>query len=205
MRCRICGQEIDADGSYCKFCGAKVYDKGKKDSSCLENGEFAIKDDGTIVRNPNGRRDGQREGMDKEIFEVIEVGACSHRFLASFQARMQAYRICKNRYGKNYRDYVEMLMRNNYPVEYEKAEIVKKYLMFVCVSFVLLMLILPLLVVFPLILIEVVIYKEGLYLTIVLSLIYVLFVLLCYFVVRYVVRHMVSLKKNYKTLCGEKD
>lgn len=159
MICRICGQEIDADGSYCKFCGAKVYDKGKKDSSCLENGEFAIKDDGTIVRNPNGRRDGQREGMDKEIFEVIEVGACSHRFLASFQARMQAYRICKNRYGKNYRDYVEMLMRNNYPVEYEKAEIVKKYLMFVCVSFVLLMLILPLLVVFPLILIEVVIYK----------------------------------------------
>lgn len=80
---------------------------------------YAVKDDGTIIRNTN---------MDKDILDTIEVSSYSHRVLASYEARNLAYEICKEQYGKaNYKDYVEMLMRKNCPVEYEKAEIGKNY------------------------------------------------------------------------------
>ena len=81
--------------------------------------KFAIKEDGTIVRDISG--------MDKEILDILEVGSCSHRIFASYDARKSAYKICKSQYkGANYKDYVEVLMRRSFPCEYEKAEIGKK-------------------------------------------------------------------------------
>jgi hypothetical protein len=95
----------------------------------IDKKEYAIKDDGTIFRGINS----DRERMNKEILEVIEVGSFSHRVLAAYQARKAAYKICKAQYGKtNYRDYVEMLMRGKYPMEYEKAEIGKKIVRLLC-------------------------------------------------------------------------
>lgn len=80
---------------------------------------YAVNEDGTIVRNAY---------MDKEILETIEVSSYSHRMLAAYEARNLAYEVSKSQYGKaNYKDYVEMLIRKNCPIEYEKAEIGKRY------------------------------------------------------------------------------
>ena len=85
----------------------------------MGNVDYAVNEDGTIVRNAY---------MDKEILETIEVSSYSHRVLAAYEARNLAYEVCKSHYEKaNYKDYVEMLMRKNCPIEYEKAEIGKKY------------------------------------------------------------------------------
>lgn len=85
----------------------------------IDNKDFVVKEDGTIVRDVSG--------MDKEIFDILEVGSCSHRIFASYDARKSAYKICKSQYkGANYKDYVEVLMRRNFSNEYEKAEIGKK-------------------------------------------------------------------------------
>lgn len=85
----------------------------------FERKEYAVKDDGTIVRNAN---------MDKEILETLDVSSYSHRVLAAYEARNLAYDICKSQSGKeNYKDYVEMLMRKNCPLEWDKEEIGKIY------------------------------------------------------------------------------
>lgn len=85
----------------------------------MGNVDYAVSEDGTIVRNAY---------MDKEILETIEVSSYSHRVLAAYEARNLAYEVCKSHYEKaNYKDYVEMLMRKNCPIEYEKAEIGEKY------------------------------------------------------------------------------
>jgi len=85
---------------------------------------FAVCDDGTILRYANERL----EKMNQEILEVLTVGSSSHRILAAYDAREIAYQICKLQYGhKNYKDYIEMIMRKYCPNEYEKAKIGKKY------------------------------------------------------------------------------
>lgn len=89
----------------------------------IEDKDFIVIDDGTIVRDSNSNR----SSMDKEILETLEVSSYSHKVLAAYKARNIAYRICKAKYGKsNYEDYVEMLMRLNCPIEWEKAEIGRK-------------------------------------------------------------------------------
>lgn len=88
----------------------------------IENKKFAVKNDGTIVL------DTDKEQLNKEILEVIEISSYSHKILAAYKAREIAYDICKTQYDKpNYMDYVEMIMRLNRPVEYKKAEIGRKY------------------------------------------------------------------------------
>lgn len=90
---------------------------------------FAVCDDGTILRYANERL----EKMNQEILEVIKVGSYSHRILASYDAWKIACKVCKSQYKqKNYKDYVEMLMRRNCPIEYEKTLIGRKYKCWSC-------------------------------------------------------------------------
>lgn len=90
----------------------------------VNNRGFMLMDDGTIVRDA----DEKMKSMNKEILDIVEVSSYSHKVLAAYRARNIAYEICKEQYGKlNYEDYVEGLMRQKCPIEYEKAEIGKKY------------------------------------------------------------------------------
>lgn len=85
---------------------------------------FAVDEDGTILRFANERF----EDLNRDLLEVLAVGSASQRILAAYDAREIAYEICKSRYGrKNYKDYVEMVMRKYCPNEYEKAKIGKRY------------------------------------------------------------------------------
>ncbi len=89
-----------------------------------ENKSFVVNADGTIARDAESIR----MSMDKEILETLDVSSYSHKVLAAYNARNIAYEICKGQYKKsNYEDYVEKLMLINCPIEWEKAEIGRKY------------------------------------------------------------------------------
>ena len=89
-----------------------------------ENKGFVVNDDGTIARDTKSIM----LSMDKEILETLDVSSYSHKVLAAYKARNIAFEMCKAQYKKsNYEDYVEKLMRINCPIEWEKAEIGRKY------------------------------------------------------------------------------
>ena len=89
-----------------------------------ENKSFVVNADGTIARDAESIR----MSMDKEILETLDVSSYSHKVLAAYKARNIAFEMCKAQYKKsNYEDYVEKLMLINCPIEWEKAEIGRKY------------------------------------------------------------------------------
>lgn len=75
--------------------------------------------------------------IDNDILDIIEQNSYSKRILAAYEGRKYANQICKKHFGKakkNYKEYVEMLMAINYPKELEKANLGKKYSIWLYIS-----------------------------------------------------------------------
>lgn len=69
--------------------------------------------------------------IDKNILVIIRENSYSKRMLAAYDGRRYANNLAKKSFGKekkNHKEYVEMLMRQNYPQELEKSILGKEYL-----------------------------------------------------------------------------
>ncbi len=67
--------------------------------------------------------------LDKILMNVIRVGANKYTILAAYKARKRCYKICKRKTHRlDYREYVEGLQLDKFPVEFKKAEFGKSYL-----------------------------------------------------------------------------
>lgn len=113
MKCPKCNTENAAKAHFCHSCGANL--------------------GGDIM--PKGI-----DEVDRKILEVIKENSYSRRILAAYEARKYANLIAKKSFGKekkNYREYVEMLMKLHYPQELEKSILGKKYLIWVIITVVL--------------------------------------------------------------------
>ena len=85
------------------------------------NGNYAIAEDGTIKR--------PYSELDTAMLNIIRVGANKDDILAAYKARKKCYQLCKERTKRpDYKEYVETLQLDNFPNEFKKAELGKKYL-----------------------------------------------------------------------------
>ncbi|MDR3286764.1 MAG: hypothetical protein LBT27_04920 [Prevotellaceae bacterium] len=76
--------------------------------------------------------------LEKELLDIFAVNSYSKNIFAAFKARIYANKLCKAKYRKaNYKEYVEMLMVKNYPQELEKARLGAKFLFWLCLSVIL--------------------------------------------------------------------
>ncbi len=81
---------------------------------------FRVKDDGTIERSYSE--------FDKTYLNIIRLGANKDGILSAFRARRQCYKICKKQAKEpNYKVIVDTLQLDNFPNEFKKAELGKKY------------------------------------------------------------------------------
>ena len=103
--CSYCGKESAFSGDYCPYCGHKQM----------------------IVRNEN---------IDRGIIETLKISSYSRRVLAAYEAMRLAYDACESQYGKdNYKDYIKLLIKRDCPIEYEKAEVGRRYRRWVRLQF----------------------------------------------------------------------
>jgi len=109
MICPKCKTTNKADAAYCHECGV-----------ALQNNTLSA--------------------LDKELLHIIEVNSYSKKILAAYRGRKLANKICKEKYGKtNYKEYVEMLMVKYFPNEHAKSELGKKYVLWIWISTILLL------------------------------------------------------------------
>lgn len=82
---------------------------------------FSINNSGEIVR------DGAN-GWEQTLIDVIRVGAAKEDILAAYKAQKRCYKLCKEFSPRpDYKEVVERLQLDHYPIELKKAEIGKRY------------------------------------------------------------------------------
>lgn len=113
MKCKNpkCKAENEAGAHFCHMCGTKL---GEGVSPNLHVSE-----------------------IDRNILAVIKENSYSNRVLAAYEGRQYANNIAKTSFGrakKNYKEYVEMLMKQNYPQELEKSILGKKFLIWLWIT-----------------------------------------------------------------------
>jgi hypothetical protein len=80
----------------------------------------------------------KNSALEKELLDIFAVNSYSKNIFAAFKARRYANNFCKEKYRKaNYKEYVEMLMVKNYPQELEKARLAGKFIFWLCLSVIL--------------------------------------------------------------------
>lgn len=92
--------------------------------------------------------------IDRNLLSIIKENSYSKRVLAAYEGRQYANSIAKSSFGnakKNYKEYVEMLMKQNYPQELEKSILGKKYLIWLWVAIILGLTLYGLIFTFPII------------------------------------------------------
>lgn len=84
------------------------------------NEEFVIKTDGTIERKSCE--------LDAILLNIIRIGANKDDVLAAYRAQKKCYKICKKTTRRiDYREYVQCLQLDNFPIEFKKAELGRTY------------------------------------------------------------------------------
>ena len=81
---------------------------------------FEISNDGTIKRTSND--------LDDAILNIIEIGNARVTTLAAYEARQKCYDMCRNTTNRpDSEDYVNLLILNNNPKAFQKAELGASY------------------------------------------------------------------------------
>lgn len=84
------------------------------------NEEFIVKTDGTIERKSSE--------LDATLLNIIRIGANKDNILAAYRSQKKCYRICKKETKRvDYREYVQGLQLDNFPIEFKKAELGRSY------------------------------------------------------------------------------
>lgn len=79
---------------------------------------FVVAEDGTIKRPSD---------LEASILNIIRVAASKDNLLAAYDAQKRCYKLCKKAGRLDFRDYVETLQLDNYPLELKKAEYGRRY------------------------------------------------------------------------------
>lgn len=81
---------------------------------------FEISNDGTIKRTSND--------LDDAILNIIEIGNARVTTLAAYEARQKCYDMCRNTTNRpDSEEYVNLLILNNNPKAFQKAELGASY------------------------------------------------------------------------------
>lgn len=86
----------------------------------MGDNRYIIDEDGTITRTISD--------LDSIILNILRVNASKTNILAAYKARKKCYKICKKILGRvDYKEYVEGLQLDHYPIEFTKAELGQRY------------------------------------------------------------------------------
>ena len=96
----------------------------------INDSNFSILEDGAIVRcTENNTLKSSPNDLNVTILNIIRLGANSEKILAAYKARKKCYSICRRSTKRSdFKEYVNVLLLDNYPNELKKAELGKTYL-----------------------------------------------------------------------------
>lgn len=88
-----------------------------------------------IDNSPNSLK-GEVSKLDMRILNIMRIAAAKDGMLAAYKARKKCYRLCKKDTNQSdYKEHVQALQLDNYPLEFKKAELGRSFVWWLLLGF----------------------------------------------------------------------